>query len=365
MTAVPATEDPARADPARAVPLTPVPVLAEMRPTTMSDVARLAQVSSMTVSRVVTGRGQVGGATRERVETAMRQLRYSPNVAARALASGRSGTIGVLTFDTSQYGPGAALFGVERAAHERGYGVSIATVPTLDRVSMTEALDTFVQRSTDGVIAIVPHLSAAQALSETRPTLPVVAVQGTGSPRIPSAAVDQRTGAFLATTHLLDLGHESVVHLGGPEDWFETRERRRGWRDALLARSVPLPRVIRGDWSPASGYAAGRRLFAAARPPTAVFVANDQMALGLMHLLYERGLSAPRDLSIVGFDDIPEAAYLSPALTTVRQDFNEMGRLGVSLLLDILTADRHPAAPMALIEPTLVVRSSTGPPPGA
>ncbi|WP_295693082.1 LacI family DNA-binding transcriptional regulator [Lapillicoccus sp.] len=336
---------------------------AEMRPTTMSDVARLAQVSAMTVSRVVTGRGQVNGATRERVETAMRQLRYSPNVAARTLASGRSGTIGVLTFDTSQYGPGAALLGIERAARQRGYGVSIATVPTLDRVSMTEALDSFVQRSTDGVIAIVPHLSAAQALSETRPRLPVVAVQGTGSPRIPAAAVDQRTGGFLATTHLLDLGHETVWHIGGPEDWFETRERERGWREALASRSAPVPPVVSGDWSPGSGYAAGRVLLAATRPPTAVFVANDQMALGLLHLLYEHGLSAPKDLSVVGFDDIPEAAYLSPALTTVRQDFNEMGRLGMALLLDILTADRHPTAPVALIEPDLVVRASTGRPP--
>ena len=338
---------------------------AEIRPTTMSDVARLAEVSAMTVSRVVTGRGQVGSATRERVETAMRELRYSPNVAARALASGRSGTIGVLTFDTSQYGPGAALLGIERAARQRGYGVSIATVPTLDRASMTEALDTFVQRGADGVIAIVPHLSAAEALSHTRPRLPVVAVQGTGSPRIPAVAVDQRTGGFLATTHLLDLGHETVWHIGGPEDWSESRERQRGWRDALASRSVRSPPMVRGDWSPASGYAAGRRLLAGKRPPTAVFVANDQMALGLIHLLYERGLSVPKDLSIVGFDDIPEAAYLSPALTTVRQDFNEMGRLGMSLLLDILTADRHPAEPMALIEPDLIIRASTGPPPRA
>jgi len=237
---------------------------AEMRPTTMSDVARLAQVSAMTVSRVVTGRGQVNGATRERVETAMRQLRYSPNVAARTLASGRSGTIGVLTFDTSQYGPGAALLGIERAARQRGYGVSIATVPTLDRVSMTEALDSFVQRSTDGVIAIVPHLSAAQALSETRPRLPVVAVQGTGSPRIPAAAVDQRTGGFLATTHLLDLGHETVWHIGGPEDWFETRERERGWREALASRSAPVPPVVSG-WSVCSGWSPARRRLRSSR----------------------------------------------------------------------------------------------------
>lgn len=336
---------------------------AETRPTTMSDVARLAQVSPMTVSRVVTGNGAVNPATRERVSKAMRQLRYTPNIAARALVSGRSGTIGVITLDTSQYGPGAALLGIERAARQRGYGVTIATLPKLDRTSMTDAIDAFVQRSIDGVIAIVPHLSAADALAETRPQLPVVAVQGIGSTRIPAVTVDQRTGAFLATSHLLDLGHETVWHVGGPQDWFESRERERGWRDALASRSASSPPLIHGDWSAASGYAAGHQLLAADHPPTAVFAGNDQMALGIFHLLYERGLSAPADLSVVGFDDIPESAYFSPALTTVRQDFNELGRAGMALLLDILSAEGHSSEEVTLIQPDLMLRSSTAPPP--
>ncbi len=332
------------------------------RRTTLADVARLAQVSAMTVSRVVTGRGQVNPATRERVEWAMAQLRYTPNIAARALAGGRSGTIGVITFDTSQYGPGAALFGIEHAARARGYGVSIATLPQLDAASLTEAMDTFARRSTDGVIAIVPHLSAAHALAETHPQLPVVAVQGSGSGQIPSVAVDQRRGALLATTHLLDLGHRTVWHIAGPEDWYESRERQRGWREALSGRSAPSSPMLQGDWSAASGYAAGRALLAAEQPPTAVFAANDQMALGVLHALHERGLAAPDALSIVGFDDIPESAYFSPSLTTVGQDFDAMGRRGVALLLDILTSDASPEQRLQLIEPDLVVRASTGPP---
>jgi len=336
---------------------------AATRPTTMSDVARLAQVSPMTVSRVVTGNGAVSSATRDRVKEAMRQLRYAPNIAARALVSGRSGTIGVITFDTSQYGPGAALLGIERAARHRGYGVTIATLPQLDRVSMTDAIDAFVQHSVDGVIAIVPHLSTPDALTETSPKLPVVAVQGTGSPHIPAVTVDQRTGAFLATTHLLDLGHETVWHVAGPQDWFESRERERGWRDALASRAAPSPPLVQGDWSAASGYAAGRQLLAADRPPTAVFAGNDQMALGILHLLYERGLSAPANLSVVGFDDIPESSYFSPALTTVRQDFNELGRAGMGLLLDIMSVDGRSGGPVTLIQPDLIVRASTAPPP--
>lgn len=340
------------------------PMTAETRRTTMSDVARLARVSPMTVSRVVTGRGQVNAGTRERVEQAMRQLRYTPNVAARALASGRSGTVGVLTFDTSQYGPGAALLGIEHAARQRGYGVSIAALPELDRASMTNALDAFVQRSIDGVIAIVPHISAAEALAETSPRLPVVAVQGSGSVRIPSVVVEQRLGAYLATTHLLDLGHETVWHIAGPEDWFETRERHHGWREALASRSAPSAPMIQGDWSAASGYAAGRQMLRADRPPTAVFAANDQMALGVLHLLYERGLSAPADLSIVGFDDIPESAYFSPSLTTVRQDFNELGRAGMALLLELLATDSGPSDQVRLVQPELIVRASTARRPG-
>jgi DNA-binding LacI/PurR family transcriptional regulator len=334
---------------------------AETRPTTLSDVARLAEVSPMTVSRVVTGRGAVNTLTRERVINAMRQLRYTPNIAARTLVSGRSGTVGVITFDTSQYGPGAALLGIEHAARQRGYGVSIATLPTLDRASMAEALGGFVQRSIDGVIAIVPHLSAAEALADSSPELPVVAVQGSGSRRMPTVTVDQRTGANLATSHLLDLGHETVWHIAGPEDWFETRERERGWRDALTSRSAPSPPTIPGDWSAASGYAAGRQMLEAERPPTAVFAANDQMALGILHLLYERGLSVPADMSMVGFDDIPESAYFSPALTTVRQDFNEMGRAGMALLLDILAGDDRATRRVTVIPPELIVRASTGP----
>lgn len=335
---------------------------AQTRPTTMHEVARLAQVSPMTVSRVATGRGRVSTLTRQRVENAMQQLRYTPNIAARALVSGRSRTIGVITFDTSQYGPGAALLGIEHAAREQGYGVSISTLPDLSRTSMAEAMVMFLQRSADGIMAIVPHLSAADALAESSPALPLVSVQNSGSAQIPAVAVDQRTGAHLATSHLLDLGHETVWHIAGPEDWFETRERQRGWREALADRSAPSPPMIQGDWSAASGYAAGRVLLDSDRPPTAIFAAKDQMALGLLHLSHERGLSVPGDISLVGFDDIPESAYFSPSLTTVRQDFNEMGRAGVALLLDILTDRSEPSEQLALIQPTLITRSSTAPP---
>jgi len=345
--------------------LTPPPMSVPRRPTrpaTMSEVARVARVSMMTVSRVVNDNESVTADTRQRVQDAMRRLDYRPNVLARGLVSGRSGTIGVVTFDTSLYGPGSALLGIERAAHLHGYGLSIATLPRLDRQSLADALDTMARRSTDGVIVIAPHVSAASALKDLRGTLPLVSVEAGFPEAAPLVAVDQRLGALLATNHLLELGHDTVWHIAGPDDWFESRARVDGWRAALTAAGAPVPELLHGDWSAASGHAAAQQLLRRGSGATAVFAANDQMALGFLHALYERGMTAPHPLSVVGFDDIPEAAFFSPSLTTVRQDFDEMGRRGVELLTELL--DGHPveSGRVDVITPELVLRSSTAAP---
>jgi len=329
---------------------------------TMSDVARLARVSTMTVSRVINDKDSVIPATRERVREAMRQLNYQPNIFARGLVSGRSWTIGVITFDTGQYGPGTALLGIERAARQRGYGVSIAALPRLDRGSMASALALLANMSADGVIVIAPHLATMGALSGLGGTVPLVAVEAGQPGAAPLVAVDQRLGARLATNHLLELGHRTVWHIAGPEDWFETRERVEGWREALSVAGVPAPPLLQGDWSAASGFIAAQELLGSRDPATAVFAGNDQMALGLLHALYERGLTAPSPISVVGFDDIPESGYFSPALTTVRQDFDEMGRRGVEFLVEMLDGHEVASDRVALVTPELVIRSSTAAP---
>jgi DNA-binding LacI/PurR family transcriptional regulator len=172
--------------------------------------------------------------------------------------------------------------------------------------------------------------------------------------------VDQQAGALLATRHLLELGHRTVHHLAGPADSLEARGRTAGWRAALEAAGAEVPPVFPGDWWPAAGHAAGRRLAAAlhagSNDVSAVFVANDQMALGLLNALHEQGVRVPEDVSVVGFDDVPEAAYYTPPLTTVRQDFAELGRRGVELVLGRLTG--RPCAPEPVV-PELVVRSTT------
>ncbi len=336
--------------------------MSAQRATTMTDVARLSEVSVMTVSRVLNGNRNVAAATRNRVEEAMHRLNYKPNMLARGLVSGRSGTIGVITFDTSLYGPGSALLGIERAARQRGYGVSIVTLPDPTGQALSAALDSLKERSADGVITITPQIATASALEQLAGSVPMVSVEA-GHPGVaPLIRVHQRSGARMATEHLLDLGHRTVWHIAGPDDWFEGRERVEGWRDALSDRGLPAPRLLRGDWSAASGYAAAAAIIDDPAGATAVFAGNDQMALGCLHAMFERGMTAPHPISVIGFDDIPESGFFSPALTTIRQDFDEMGRRSVEVLTAMLSGEPVDRGLVENVMPDLVVRGSTAPP---
>ncbi|TDC46939.1 LacI family DNA-binding transcriptional regulator [Jiangella ureilytica] len=330
----------------------------------MADVARIAGVSHQTVSRVLNHHPNVRAATRDRVLAAIQELGYRRNLSARALVTRRTNTLGVVAFDTTLYGPASTLFGLEQAARDAGYFISIVSLKTINRKTVGEALDYLAAQAVDGLIAIAPQVEAAAAVSALEGTVPVVAVEGGEAGGMPVVAVDQVHGAELATRHLLDLGHRTVWHIAGPVDWLEAEGRRNGWRAALEAAGVEVPPVAEGDWSPRSGYEAGRRIADDARAgrATAVFVANDQMALGLLHALHEAGVRVPQDVSIVGFDDIPEAEFLTPPLTTVRQDFAEVGRKSIALLLDLIDTGPSAAAERIVVPPVLVTRSSTSPP---
>lgn len=331
------------------------------RTAVMGDVAALAGVSQMTVSRVINDRPGVRDETRARVLAAMRELDYHPNVAARTLVTGRSKTLGVVSFDTTLYGPASMLYGIELAARAAGYFVSVASMRTLDRRSMREAVDRLREQAVDGVILIAPQTSAVEALETLAIDLPLVVVEGGYGGGAPAAAVDQYTGAARVTQHLLSLGHETVWHIAGPSDWLEAQQRQRAWEETLLEAGRDVPHVLTGDWSARSGYEHGRTL-AAAGDATAIFAANDQMALGVLRAMHESGLRIPAEVSVVGFDDVPEAAYFTPPLTTVRQDFGEVGRRSLGMLLQQIegqTLDRG----TVVIEPDLVLRNSSGPPP--
>ena len=330
------------------------------KPAVMSDVARLAGVSHQTVSRVINGSQQVRAETRDRVLAAMRKLDYRPNAVARALVTGRSQTLGVVTFNTTLFGPASTLVGVERAAEAAGYAVSIVSLESLSREAIARAIERLRMQGDDGVVVIAPHVATVGALRDLPETLPVVAVEAGPQDGVASVAVDQHQGARLATEHLLACGHKTVHHLAGPGDWIEARQRVEGWLDALHDAGASAPAPLRGDWSARSGYELGRRLIDLP-DLTAVFVANDQMALGFLRLLHERGREVPGDVSIVGFDDIPEAAYFTPPLTTVRQDFNEMGRRSLHVLLGQIDGGGRSDA-REIVPATLVQRASTAPP---
>ena len=325
----------------------------------MADVAKLAGVSHQTVSRVINDSEHVRAETRERVLAAMRMLDYRPNSVARALVTGRSKTIGVVSFDTTLYGPASTLFSIERAAHEEGYFTSIVSLRSLDRPSVLTAVERLRGQGIDGVLVIAPQLAAVYALPHLPSDVPIVAVEAGPDDAVPVVAVDQYAGAAAATRHLLELGHPTVHHIAGPVDWQESHQRTAGWRETLEAAGAEVPAPLIGDWSPRAGYELGQRLMSR-NDVTAVFVANDQMALGLLRVLHESGREVPSEVSVVGFDDIPEAAYFTPPLTTVRQDFMEMGRRSLHLLLAEIGAGVR-STKRETVTPEFIVRASTAP----
>ncbi len=325
----------------------------------MADVAKLAGVSHQTVSRVLNDHPNVRAHTRERVLAAIRELAYRPNAAARTLVTRRTHTLGVISVDTMLYGPTSMLYGFERAAHD-AYFVSIASLPALDRRSMLDAVDRFVGQGVEGIVVIATHDSGVAALAHVPPEVPIVALGCGTHATITSVAVDNEAGAATATRYLLGLGHRTVHHIAGPASNLDAEERVGGWRQALREAGAPEPTVLAGDWSAASGYELGRQL--AGEPDlTAIFCGNDTMALGVLRALTERGRRIPQDVSVVGFDDVPDASYYMPPLSTVRQDFGEVGRQALNVLVDRMSG-ASAAGLRVRVDTELIMRQSAAEP---
>lgn len=322
----------------------------------MYDVARLAGVSHQTVSRVINDHPNVRPETRDRVRRAMDELGYRPNTMARGLAARRSRTIGVLSFDERLFGPSSTLQSIEQTARAHGYAVLSSSLNGLDATEIGLAVEDMLQRSVDGFIVIAPRDEEQEALRVLPRDVPMVALEAQLREDCPLVAIDNEAGGALVAEHLLGLGHRRVAHVAGPDDWSESRLRTAGWRAVLEREGIEEVATFSGDWSAASGYAAGRQL-APREDVTAVFVANDQMALGLLTALHEAGRRVPEDISVAGYDNHPDSGWYLPALTTVDQDFR---RVGLSGLLQMVAAiDGEPVAPSVLVTPRLVTRSST------
>jgi DNA-binding LacI/PurR family transcriptional regulator len=329
----------------------------------IADVAQLAGVSAQTVSRVSTGADNVRPETRERVLAAMDELGYSPNHAARALRNGSFGTIGLIAHRLARTGESRTVEAVVEAARAEGYTVSLLDVQTPSSDDMAEAAQRLSHQSIDGLV-IIRAETATPAGLVLPPRMPVVVSDSRFVGHHPAVGADQVTGTHVAVQHLLDLGHRTVHHLGGPVDSAPAEIRLDTWREHLVGAGRPVPEPVRGDWSARSGYEQGARL---ARDPdvTAVLCANDEMAAGLVRALYEHGRRVPEDISVVGFDGIPLTEFLWPPLTTVQQDFHLIGQQLVDLLLRQIRG-RETLTDTRIVVPTrLVVRDSTAAPAGS
>lgn len=327
----------------------------------MADVAALAGVSHQTVSRVLNDSPAVRASTRERVLAAIAELGYRRNIAARTLVTRSSRTFGVVTFRPELYGPASTLMGVESAAREAGYYVSLANMTTLDADSVHSAIDHFIDQGVDGLIVVTTSIEADDTFESLNLDIPMVVIAAGRTARAGeiSVGVDQELGAQLAVNHLIEHGHSDIVHVSGPMDSFDARARIVGYREAMAAANLQPREIKQGDWTSQRGYEVGKELLKG-ELPTAIFASNDPIALGIIYALAEAGYDVPADVSVVGFDDVPGAEFYRPPLTTLRQNFEELGRRCIEALLAAI--QDSPQSQARPIRPELVVRASTAPP---
>lgn len=332
------------------------------RPPVMEDVAARAGVSHQTVSRVINNHPNVSAKTRTVVEAAIAELGYRRNTAARQLVTRRSETFGVVAHNMEHYGPAHILLGIQEAAYTAGYAVNTVGLPDVSEKAINETVEYHLAHQVDALVVIAPQEEIVRAIERLHPGVPLVAIGDIGAAGVQSVGVDQQRGGWLATQHLIDQGHRKIGHIMGPADWLDAQARRRGWETALAGAGLEPGPLLVGDWSAESGYVAGKQLLDNSEC-SAVFAANDQMSLGVIRAAYERNLRLPRDLSVVGFDDSPESGFYFPPLTTVRQDFAELGRRCVGMILDGISGN-DPLFSVR-IQPQLILRASTGPRPVA
>jgi DNA-binding LacI/PurR family transcriptional regulator len=312
------------------------------------EVAELAGVSTQTVSRVLNDSPSLREDTRLRVLAAMAELDYRPNNAARALGTATTRTLGVVATDVTLYGPTVAIAALIAAARDADRWIATAYADAGDEASLEAAVSHVLGQGVDGIVLVAPHAGTREALLRRLVGVPLVVMHGGADDR-------QAEAEALVVDHLVGLGHRRIGRVGGPPDWLEESSRHEGFRAALATHSLEPGPTWAGDWSAGSGAALAADVAAAVRGPdaiTAVAVANDQMALGLVAAVRAHGVGVPTDLSVAGFDDNPDAAFYQPALTTVRLDVAGEARRCVAEVFGS-------GEPITTDPPLLVVRAST------
>lgn len=329
------------------------------RAKTLHDVAQHSGVSYQTVSRVVNNHPSVSEETRKRVLKSIQELKYRPNRAARSLVTNRSDTIAIISFGTTFYGPGQMLSNITQQAKKRGYRVSPSAVEQLGREDVKAALDNLHEHLIDGIIIIAPIISDfTREIHELVGSIPFIQIDTKPQPGQASVGIDQGYGSKLAVEHLIRLGHRKIAEITGPMNWYDAIMRHQSWENTMKQHDLPHHMVVEGRWTAQSGYEGVQSLLNKGTDFSGLVVANDQMALGAMAALNEHGCRIPEDVSVVGFDDIPESAFFLPALTTVHQNFSALGEQSVEYLVSLI---KHPQMPVhqRVLYPELVVRKST------
>lgn len=328
---------------------------------TIRDVARAASVSVATVSRVLNGKEPVAEETRKRIRAVVERLHYSPHAAARSLITRRTNTLGVLLPDVYGEFFSEVIRGIDSCARQRGYHLLVSG--SHSDGSEIEAVLRAARGRVDGWIVMSPELDARILKRNLTDGLPAVLLNGVadGDP-FDSIGVDNYGGAFAMVSHLISLGHRRIAHLAGPVGNRDASERLRGYRDAMrsIASRPSREMEMAGDFREEAGVAAGHRLLTWKNPPTAVFAANDAMAIGLLTAFQEGRLRVPQDLAVAGFDDIPIARFATPPLSTVRVPIAELGAQATRLLLRALAGPKSPVRCHETLPTTLVLRASCG-----
>jgi DNA-binding LacI/PurR family transcriptional regulator len=334
---------------------------------TIKDVAHEAGVSAQTVSRVINNRPDVAPETRARVQRAVTKLGYAPNIIARSLIQGRSNTLGVVGFGLELFGPTRVLAGIEGKATALGFSLLLSILDRLDPDRVDHIVNDLLSRQVDGIIWAVPgHVNSFEWLTDKldEVAVPTVFLNKHQTPGQEVVAMDNRLGGALAAQHLLGQGYRRIGIITGPRQWWEAQEREAGWHATMQQAGLDgLDELtVEGDWSAASGDVGFQALYTQASNLEAVFASNDQMALGVMRAARRFGLNIPDDLAVVGFDDIPEAPYFCPALTTVRQNPKAIGALAVERMHRMIQArlESNTFEPVvSWVQPWLVVRASS------
>ena len=329
---------------------------------TLEDVAKHCGVSYQTVSRVVNHAANVADKTRLKVQTSINELGYIPNRLAQRLASKRSYTLGLATVDISLHAAAQIAAGIKLEAKNQDFSVVLSIVDSDEDNRCQLAFNELNSQHVDGII-INASLDAHQAeiLSHNSKQIPTIFVDVPPCTQALSVVYDQHYGASLGAQHLLDLGHQQIAIINGPAKSTTSRLRLQGATETLATQKISPVFVTEGDWSAASGYQSTLSLMESGAAFTAILVANDQMALGVLKALTDRGLRVPQDVSVVGYDDTQESRFYQPALTTVKQDFHQLGKEAVLRLLEMIQSEtKQPTS--SLMQSTLLVRKSTCPP---